>query len=51
MRIGICITSKTSAAAPVAGGKGPLGVNVPQAAGALIALALVIGVSIAALRG
>ena len=37
--------------ATVAGGKGPLGVNVPQAAGALIALALVIGVSIAALRG
>ena len=38
-------------AATVAGGKGPLGVNSPQAAGALAALALVIGVSIAALRG
>lgn len=38
-------------ATTVAGGKGPLGVNVPQAAGALAALALVIGVSIAALRG
>jgi hypothetical protein len=37
--------------ATVAGGKGPLGVNVPEAAGALAALALVIGVSIAALRG
>jgi hypothetical protein len=37
-------------AATVAGGKGPLGVNVPEAAGALAALALVIGVSIAALR-
>jgi hypothetical protein len=38
-------------AATVLGGKGPLGVNVPQAAGALVALALVIGVSITALRG
>ena len=38
-------------AATVAGGKGPLGVNLPQAAGALVALALVIGVSITALRG
>jgi hypothetical protein len=38
-------------AAIVLGGKGPLGVNVPQAAGALIALALVIGVSVPALRG
>ena len=37
--------------ATVAGGKGPLGVNVPEAVGAVIALALVIGVSIAALRG
>jgi len=34
----------------VAGGKGPLGVNDPQAARALIAFALVIGVRIAALR-
>lgn len=41
----------TLIAATVLNGKGPLGVNVPQAAGALIALALVIGVSIAALRG
>ena len=38
-------------AATVAGGKGPLGVNVPDTIGALAALALVIGVSIAALRG
>ena len=38
-------------AGAVANGKGPLGVNVPDAVGALIALALVIGVSIAALRG
>jgi hypothetical protein len=38
-------------AGAVANGKGPLGVNVPDALGALIALALVIGVSIAALRG
>ena len=37
--------------ATVANGKGPLGVNVPEAVGALIALALVIGVSVAALRG
>ena len=41
----------TFIAATVAGGKGPLGVNVPVAVGALAALALVIGVSIAALRG
>ena len=38
-------------AGAVANGQGPLGVNVPDAVGALIALALVIGVSIAALRG
>ncbi|MGZ4227770.1 MAG: hypothetical protein ACXVHB_19400 [Solirubrobacteraceae bacterium] len=38
-------------AATVAGGKGPLGVKVPEAVGALAALALVIGVSIAAVRG
>ena len=38
-------------AATVAGGKGPFGVTVPQAAGALIALALVMGVGIAAVRG
>ena len=38
-------------AATVAGGKGPLGVNVPDTIGALAALALVIGVSITALRG
>ena len=38
-------------AATVAGGKGPLGVNIPETIGALIALALVIGVSIASLRG
>ena len=38
-------------AATVAGGKEPLGVNVPEAVGALIALALVVGVSIAAVRG
>ena len=37
--------------ATVANGKGPLGVNVPEALGAVIALALVIGVSIAAVRG
>jgi hypothetical protein len=37
--------------ATVAGGKGPLGVTVPDTIGALAALALVIGVSIAALRG
>ena len=36
--------------ATLANGKGPLGVNVPEAVGALIALALVIGVSIAAVR-
>ena len=34
----------------VLGGKGPFGVNVPEATGALVALALVIGVSIAAVR-
>jgi hypothetical protein len=38
-------------AATVLNGKGPLGVNVPQAAGALVALALVIGVTVAAVRG
>ena len=38
-------------AATVANGTGPLGVNVPEAVGALIALALVIGVSTAAVRG
>ena len=38
-------------AGTIAGGKGPLGVNVPEAVGALAALALVIGVSIAAVRG
>ena len=38
-------------AGAVANGKGPLGVNVPDVVGALIALALVIGVSVAALRG
>ena len=37
--------------ATVAGGKGPLGVNVPEAVGAVIALALIIGVSTAAVRG
>jgi hypothetical protein len=36
--------------ATLAGGKGPLGVNVPEAIGAIIALALVIGVSAAAVR-
>ena len=38
-------------ASTVLAGKGPLGVNLPQAAGALVALALVIGVSVAAVRG
>ena len=38
-------------AGAVANGTGPLGVNVPDAVGALVALALVIGVSIGALRG
>jgi hypothetical protein len=38
-------------AAAIANGKGPLGVNVPDAAAAVVALALVIGVSVAALRG
>jgi hypothetical protein len=35
----------------VAGGKGPPGANIPDTIGALVALALVIGVNIAALRG
>src|SRR4051794_2458447 len=35
----------------VLGGHGPFGVNVPESAGALVALALVLGVSIAAVRG
>ena len=35
----------------IANGRGPLGVDVPQAAGALAAVALVIGVAVAALRG
>src|SRR3954454_6843046 len=34
----------------VLAGKGPFGVNVPESAGALVALALVIGVSIASVR-
>jgi hypothetical protein len=34
----------------VLAGKGPFGVNVPEAAGALVALALVIGVSVTAVR-
>jgi hypothetical protein len=38
-------------AATVLNGHGPLGVNLPQAAGALLALALVIGVTVAAMRG
>jgi hypothetical protein len=38
-------------ASTVVGGTGPLGINVPEAFAALIALALVIGVSIAAVRG
>ena len=38
-------------ASTVLGGKGPLGVDLPQAAGVLAALALVIGVSVAAIRG
>ena len=38
-------------ASTVLAGNGPLGVHVPQAAGALAALALVIGVSVAAIRG
>ena len=37
--------------ATIANGHGPLGVDVPQAAGALAALALVIGVTVAALSG
>ena len=35
----------------VAGGTGPLGVRVPETIGALAALALVIGISAAAVRG
>ena len=35
----------------IANGKGPLGINVPDAAAALAALTLVIGVSVTALRG
>jgi hypothetical protein len=38
-------------ASTVVGGKGPLGVNVPEEIAALVALALVIGVSVAAVRG
>jgi hypothetical protein len=38
-------------ASTLVGGKGPLGVNVPEAIAALIALARVIGVSAAAVRG
>jgi hypothetical protein len=38
-------------ASTVLAGTGPLGVDLPKAAGALAALALVIGVSIAAIRG
>lgn len=38
-------------ASTVLAGSGPLGVHLPQAAGALAALALVIGVSVAAIRG
>jgi hypothetical protein len=37
--------------AAIANGKGPLGIQVPTAAAAVVALALVIGVSVAALRG
>jgi hypothetical protein len=37
--------------ATIANGSGPLGVDVPTAAGARAALALVIGVTVAALRG
>jgi hypothetical protein len=33
------------------GGKGPVGVNLPQEIAALVALALVIGVSVVAVRG
>ena len=38
-------------ASTVLSGKGPLGVQLPQAAGVIAALALVIGVSVAAIRG
>ena len=38
-------------AATVLNGTGPFGVNIPQAAGALAALALVLGVTVAAVRG
>jgi hypothetical protein len=38
-------------ASTVLAGSGPFGVHVPEAAGALAALALVIGVSAAAIRG
>ena len=38
-------------ASTVVGGTGPLGVNVPEEIAALVALALVIGVSVAAVRG
>jgi hypothetical protein len=38
-------------ASTLVGGSGPLGVNVPEELAALVALALVIGVSIAAVRG
>ncbi|HEY7077868.1 MAG TPA: hypothetical protein VH418_20970 [Solirubrobacteraceae bacterium] len=38
-------------ASAVFAGKGPFGVNVPESAGALVALALVIGAGIAAVRG
>jgi hypothetical protein len=38
-------------ASTVLGGKGPVGVNVPQEIAALVALALVIGVSVVAVRG
>lgn len=37
--------------AAIANGKGPLGITVPDTAAAVVALALVIGVSVAALRG
>ena len=38
-------------ASTVLAGTGPLGIHLPQAAGVLAALALVIGVSVAAIRG
>jgi hypothetical protein len=38
-------------ASTLVGGSGPLGVNVPEELAALVALALVIGVSVAAIRG